>query len=413
MPLLPLWSSNPGAIDQFTIEQVVTAAGDGNLKDGSECSRELRTFLSEVSSSKLVEYVDRCLTAHFTKGGMVLQDLVNELGRRLDFKVDNGRYQGTSNAIGFDGVWTSLEGHSIIAEVKTTDAYRISLDTIAGYREKLLSAGQLKEQSSILIIVGREDTGELEAQVRGSRHAWDIRLISADALLKLVQLKEESDAPETGKKIRSLLAPMEYTRLDEMIDVMFTTAKDVEGAVAEGAEDLQPVEATTPDEKPKGTWQFTEYKLIQAKREQIIAALARREGAALIKRGRALYWSANHAVRAVCTISKRYAKRPKTPYWYAYHPEWDEFLSEGDKSFFVLGCMDRDTAFAIPHNIFKECLDSFHTTGDRYWHIVITETAAAEPALDLPKRHSNLILRPYAMELPAFSAADARTFTAA
>ncbi len=276
-----------------------------------------------------------------------------------------------------------------------------------------MRAGQLKELSSILIIVGREDTGELEAQVRGSRHAWDIRLISADALLKLVQLKEESDAPETGKKIRSLLAPMEYTRLDEMIDVMFTTAKDVEGAVTEGAEDLQPVEATTADEKPKGTWQFTEYKLIQAKREQIIAALARREGAALIKRGRALYWSANHSVRAACTISKRYAKRPKTPYWYAYHPEWDEFLSDGDKSFFVLGCMDRDTAFAIPHSIFKEYLDGFNTTGDRYWHIVITETAAAEPALELPKRHSNVILRPYAIELPSFTAADSRTFTPA
>jgi len=35
----------------------------------------------------------------------------------------------------------------------------------------------------VLIVVGRQDTGELEAQIRGSRHAWDIRLISAEALL--------------------------------------------------------------------------------------------------------------------------------------------------------------------------------------------------------------------------------------
>jgi hypothetical protein len=79
-------------------------------------------------------------------------------------------------------------------------------------------------------VVGRDDTGELEAQVRDSRHAWDIRLISADALLKLVLLKESADDPETGRKIRSLLVPMEYTRLDAMIDVMFTTATDVEQA---------------------------------------------------------------------------------------------------------------------------------------------------------------------------------------
>jgi hypothetical protein len=99
----------------------------------------------------------------------------------------------------------------------------------------LTDTGELGSPSSILIIVGREDTGELEAQVRGSRHAWDIRLISADALIKLVELKEGADAPDTDRKIRSLLAPMEYTRLDEMIDVMFSTAKDVESAAeAEG-----------------------------------------------------------------------------------------------------------------------------------------------------------------------------------
>ena len=122
----------------------------------------------------------------------------------------------------------------IVVEVKATDAYRISLDTIAAYGDKLIANSEVFSPSSILIVVGREDTGELEAQVRGSRHAWDIRLISADALIKVVQLKEDTDAPDTGRKIRSLLAPMEYTRLDQMIDVMFTTAKDVEtAAVAE------------------------------------------------------------------------------------------------------------------------------------------------------------------------------------
>ncbi len=101
MPLLPLWSSNPTVIEQFTIEQIVAAAGDGILKDGSPCSQELQSYLSEVRSKKIGEYIDRCLTTHFTKGGMVLQDLVNELGRRLDYKVTNGRYQGTVSAIGF------------------------------------------------------------------------------------------------------------------------------------------------------------------------------------------------------------------------------------------------------------------------------------------------------------------------
>ena len=81
---------------------------------------------------------------------MVLQDLINELGRRLDFSVENERYQGIANAVGFDGVWTSPEGRSIVIEVKTTDVYRISLDKIAEYREKLIAIGRIGKSSSIL-----------------------------------------------------------------------------------------------------------------------------------------------------------------------------------------------------------------------------------------------------------------------
>lgn len=409
MPLLSLWSSNPAAITAFTIEQVVATAGDGNLRDGSECSREFRQYLSEIPSPKLAEYVDRCLTAHFPKAGMVLQDVINELGRRLDYTVTNGRYQGTSNAIGFDGVWLSPEGHSIVVEVKTTDAYRISLDTIASYRERLLNSGQIAPLSSILIVVGREDTGELEAQVRGSRHAWDMRLISADALIKLVQLKEDSEAPETGRKIRSLLTPMEYTRLDQMIDVMFTTAKDVESAaeVETGQKD-EPSSVAVPEAKSgakvKGVWKFTDSVSLQTKREAIVAALENREGTKLIKKSRALYWDPSHSLRAVFTISKRYPDPNASAYWHAYHVPWDAFLGDGERSFLVLGCMDRDEAFAIPLPVMRSLLDALHTTerpdGTRYWHLYLDEAADDGIELRLPRRRSALALSQYRLPLP-------------
>jgi hypothetical protein len=208
MPLLSFWSSNPAAVAELSVEQVVSSAGDGVIKDGSVCSQELRQYFAQIPSSKLASYIEHCLHSGFQRSGLVLQDLVNELGKRLDYSVTNGRYQGTSSAIGFDGIWVSPEGHTIIAEVKTTDAYRISLDTIANYRDRLLTNGQVRSPVSALIVVGRDDTGELEAQVRGSRHAWDIRLISAEALVKLVQLKENSESAETGQKIRSILTPV-------------------------------------------------------------------------------------------------------------------------------------------------------------------------------------------------------------
>src|SRR6202521_3849631 len=143
MPLLDLWSSNPATIAQLSIEQILATAGSGSLLDNSDCSHELREYLRQVDSQRLAAYIDRCLTVHFQKSGLLLQDLVNELGRRLDYQVTNGRYQGTTNAIGYDGIWSAQDGQAIIIEVKTTDAYRISLDTLARYREGLIKVGQV------------------------------------------------------------------------------------------------------------------------------------------------------------------------------------------------------------------------------------------------------------------------------
>src|ERR1035437_6537355 len=202
MPLLKFWKHDGPSVLSMNIEQIVASAGDGKLKDESECSRELREFLGEAPTSALRQFADYCLSTPFQKSGQVLQDVVNELGRRLDFDVANGRYQGTTNAIGSDGLWRDPDGHGIVVEVKTTDAYRISLGVIAGYRDRHAVSGALGTPNSMLIVVGREDTGELEAQVRGSHYAWDMRLISVDALLRLVDLKESTEEEVTALKIR-------------------------------------------------------------------------------------------------------------------------------------------------------------------------------------------------------------------
>jgi len=386
MPLIALWISNPKAIGESSIEQIVAIAGDGNLKDFSPCSEELREYLTQADSGKLSGYVNYCLASGFSKSGLVLQDLVNELGRRLDYKVTNGRYQGTTNTIGFDGLWTSPEGHTIVAEVKTTDAYRIQLDKIAEYRQKLSTAKQLSEPSSILILVGREDTGELEAQIRGSRHAWDMRLISIDALLKLVVLKENSGLPETGRQIRSILTPMEYTRLDNMIEVMFATATDVEAVIAEAnASSDQDAIPESKEEEGGSGWEFTDFAVLDSKRSEIVDAVGNKIGVKLIKKSRALFWDAPHEKRIACSISKRYPKSVR--YWYAYHPEWNEFLQEGKDSYFVLGCMDLDVAFAIPLNVMAANLDGLNTTTTSkktYWHFHVVEAENSGYAVLLP-----------------------------
>jgi len=54
-----------------------------------------------------------------------------------------------------------------------------------------------------------------------------MRLISIEGLVKLVQIKEKSDDPGSLLQIRQLLRPSS-TRNRQIIDVIFTTAADVE-----------------------------------------------------------------------------------------------------------------------------------------------------------------------------------------
>lgn len=228
-----------------------------------------------------------------------------------------------------------------------------------------------------------------------------MRLISADALLKLVHLKQDAEDPQTDRKIRSLLVPREYTRLDEMVDVMFTTAKDVESAA--GAEVLPDDEITEKAvTKSTGSWEFTEPEVLQAKRQQMINALSAREGVPLIKKSRAIFWSPDHSVRAAFTVSKRYAKGSHA-YWYAYHPQWQDFLAEGAHGYVALGCVDRDEAFVIPAAQFNSVLASLNSThkedGKFYWHVHVYEDHGGRLSLNLPKTSSTFDLSPFRIAL--------------
>ncbi len=393
MALIDLWKSNPSAIASLSIDQIVPIAGNGQLNDGSHCADELRQFLSNANLEMLAKYAERCLEIAFTNSGRVLQDVINEIGRRLDYAVTNGRYQGVKNQIGFDGIWHSPENHTVVVEVKTTDAYRIQLKTIAKYQEALLSEGKITKPCSILIIVGREDTGELEAQVRGSRYAWDIRLISIDALLKLARLKQETEDPETSEKIRTLLVPFDNTRLDEIIDVMFSTAADVSTPSADVAGDID--EAANQEETLIS--HAIDPTAISVTLDAVIDAVSKKLQTGFVKKTRATYWDSSHALRVICSISKPYNKGIYR-YWYAYHPAWDDFLEDGETSYVVWGCLDLRKAFVIPRSEFKVHLSNMITTtrpdGKMYWHVKILEKEPDTYYLQIPQG-KDLALKPY------------------
>jgi len=221
MSILDLWDQSKEQVKDKHVQQVIAFSGDGQLKDGSDTSDEFRSFLSAIPSELLQKYADQCMKDSFTDSGLALQDIINQVGKRLGFDVNYGRYRGGKGHIGYDGLWKFPDGHHLVVEVKTTDAYRIDLNTIVEYKKSLIKKDLVSEnESSILIVVGRKDTGDLEAQIRGSRFAWDIRLISVDALIRLMFLKQEVEDPKIVKRIYDILIPREFTKLDEIVEIL-------------------------------------------------------------------------------------------------------------------------------------------------------------------------------------------------
>jgi hypothetical protein len=320
---------------------------------------EFRKFLGLVPSDHLSRYAEECLSETFPGSGFALQDVVNQIGRRLGYAVTDGRYRGTTKQIGFDGLWKFPDGHTVVAEVKTADAYRIDLETVATYRRELIASGELKEDhSSILIIVGREDTGDLEAQIRGSRHAWEVRLISVDALLRLTFLKERLDDPKTIQQICNILKPREFTRLDEIVDVVFSTAEETAAS--------EPTEATAEPENAD------ERVAPVAFHEACVARFEKHSGKQLIRQTRSSYATPDGTCAVVCAVSKQHDVAAHPSYWFAFHPYQKGFLEQAAEGFLVLGCGSAQTILAIPaHDLFSWLPDMWTTQRDdrMYWHI--------------------------------------------
>jgi len=397
MALLNFWKNSREDVLKLKIEQVVSNAGDGSVRDQSICSTELREYFGQCPAENLLLYAQQCLEKAFNNSGLVLQDIVNEFGRRLDFDVENGFYRGKPSAIGFDGIWRSKTQADLIIEVKTTDYVTIDLDTHAGYKERLLSAGKTTKEASTLIIVGREDTGALEAQIRGSRYAWDMRLISVDRLVRLVQIKEKSDDATTVNPIRQLLRPFEYTKIDRIIDVIFTTTQNVESQ-----QEMEPnVAETIGTGKETNRQVRTNFEELNAKRQQAVSAFAEMKGVPLIKRGTTLFSSPDKNLRVCCAVSKRYESEYQ-PYWYAYHPAWRDFLADGQDSYFILSCMDRDEAFAIPFEWLLNNRENLNRTerGDKsYWHVPITTISGGALAINASRIGTKTPLMPFSFAI--------------
>lgn len=173
-------------------------------------SHRFRSYLAEsvTSTGTLRDYIEACLRQKGSQYDKALQDLVNHAASLLGFEVEYGRYRGTVNAIGFDGVWSRNDFH-IVAEVKTTDAFSIPTTPLVGYVDALISEGRIPDWDHALglYIFGRADQDRLQLAntVVAEKRTNQLRIVTIDSILSLAEMVQE--ARITTDEAISLLRP--------------------------------------------------------------------------------------------------------------------------------------------------------------------------------------------------------------
>ncbi|MDA0745563.1 MAG: hypothetical protein O2954_03535 [bacterium] len=374
--------NDQNALENRRVEQIVAICGNGTLSDDSECSTQFRSFLKNISSRILRKYADECLdgsTPRSSNSGLILQDVVNEVGERLGFSVSHGFYRGSSSRVGNDGLWISTN-FSFVIEVKTSDL-SVKLDNIAGYRERLIESQEIREErSSVLIVLGRQDTGDLEAQIRGSKYAWDIRLIGIDALFRLIEIKENLNDPNTIHQIVELLKPIEYTRVDKIVEIVFSTSWDISSTDEPNVTgQTEIVEVAAPPSISVTNNETRSHASPVKFYEKCIARINQKLDKHLIKNGRVTYSSPDKTTNVVLLNSKAYTDPRGKSYWYGFRPNQDEFLSSKESSFVAFGCGSENKIILIPFDRFREFIPELGTTNNEdgelvHSHVVIVES---------------------------------------
>ena len=177
-------------------------------------------------------------------------------------------------------------------------------------------------------------------------------------------IKEEVEDPQIIQRIHSILIPREFTRLDEIVDVLFSATEDIRQDEVVAAEGAVSVDKKTKEPK------FTPVAFHDACISRIQTALH----ATLIKRTRAQFSSPDKSVIVNCAVSKEHDPDTTPNYWFAFHPHQKEALRRAPKSYAAFGCGTSKRILLIPFSDFDQWLEGMWTTrkDDRfYWHVVI------------------------------------------
>lgn len=335
------------------------------LKDGSQESIDFREQLKAADLETIERQLDSVLSG--ASDGKVLQDIVNALGVHIGFNVEFGLYQGKKGSIGFDGYWWLPNIH-LVVECKTTDAYRISTNVVNKYAVELAAERGLSKQPDILLVVGRVETGDIEAQIRGSRLDDRMSVIGVESLLDFAKTISELAGGPATDKLRQTLVPRDHTRLDELSSLISEVVYETRQMVA--IENLE--NAGTSSDLDQD-----ESKVSATAKEKILGCISAELGTLTpVPRTRNRFLSdADSARHILFAISKRH-NRTDQQYWYSLPKSWVDGLGE-DGALLILH-MEGDSGFyQIPWDSMRPLLSGFNLSPNRSgasWHIGLSDT---------------------------------------
>ena len=389
----PIIQSPVSSDSSYEISQVVAMSGNGKLTDRQNCetSKSLRFYLKSISLAALNKHLKELLENSFTDSGLVLQDLVNTLGDKLGFEVEFGRYRGNSRDIGHDGLWLHPDAN-IIIEVKTTDAYRINTNKLIEYSERVKVEKNLDKAPPVLIVVGRQDTGDLESQIRGCRADDRMSIIGAEKLLYLTgSALEIGDGPATSA-MRNILTPRDYTRIDTICDVITTATAQTQQVT------LKTCEESLDKENDSVTDTRNQLNSIESVRSKIIKKLEEKFGK-IEKESRAKYSLEVDEFGAlsqkIYVVVSKFYDRSDHNYWYSIQNSWLKNTNSSDTTLGVsLGFVGFNRyVYLDKDQLLKKIkyLNETHTPTRRYWHVSL-RLENKKLFMSLPKKSGELEL---------------------
>ena len=173
-----------------------------------------------------------------------------------------------------------------------------------------------------------------------------------------------SGVHQTLERIQQILQPLEYTRLDNIVAMLFNTT-----------EDIKIYESTSSQDQDESSRGKNSAKPV-AYHEECLNRLSEHFKKPLVKQGRCFFASSDDKVRVVCAVSKEYghAQEGKTGYWFAFHPNQQEFLASVAQGYVAFGCGSAKNIILFAKDEFLKNLPLLNQTireQRNYWHVII------------------------------------------